>query len=139
MANVHVVFPTAGVPNVFNYRQPALYEEFILWDFHCDNKKVKWIRIGFKDQNAQYFPKGNIEETWCEKEVKRRHTGSNRRRARTKAQMWGQCPDYSNTQPKPKKHKYTIYGLTSPAGSGVPDPETVVCELDPEIDPINPI
>lgn len=138
MAEVTVVIPKTGDPIALNDYVPALWEDFIRWDIHCDNKAVKYVWVGFKNEGATYFPNGSTKQTWCLKELKNRNTGPEKRTARTKTIMWGQCPDYSDNKPNPPRHEqYCIYGLEDKWEKKDP-PTNYVCKLDPEIDPIDP-
>ena len=110
MAQVIVVFPKKADPIVVERLEAAEHGALINWHVHCENSKVKKVRIDFKEDDANFFPINGTSRNWFEKVIGKQTT------------IWGKAPIFEKF---PRSDKYTIKGLDADGKQ--------VCELDPRI------
>ena len=111
MAEIHILFPPSGPPQVYSQTTPVLKDEHIFWCIHNENSDVKKVEIQF-DGGAAFFPTMAGPRDALQKDLAARQF------------IWGKSPHVVGTGNK--RDKYTIRGLSA-------DGQGVGAELDPVI------
>jgi hypothetical protein len=169
MAEIQVVFPKTTAsgervePIVHSVRQPVVREEFIFWNVHCEDYDIRWVKVWFEDDAAEYFPVNGESRNWFKRELRQRtlpppevpskadseqktsDTAGDPEEVRRKAQIWGRTPlafqgEPPSGGPDLLRHKYWVAGYSQEpkSGPGHVGEAHLVAFKDPEIDPITP-